>query len=1403
MGGLMVQGQKPNKPLFSQHYLEHRIQECLEWQENITQEFDKLQNLYLSKKDLLPKLSEAQTEEVFIKPALDILGFSHIPQVTTRGKGRVQRPDYALFNNERDRDSAYPLQENETAFYQRVSAIVEAKYWERPLSQVSANDKRDIYKNENPSFQIASYLTGTGVDWGILTNGKEWRLYYRQASCTATEFYPVDLVELLENKDLEKFKYFWLFFRKEALVKDTQGRNFLERVREGSTTYATRVGNELKALVFDRVFPDLAGAFVTETPTSGGAGGVKLRENVTADRVYEATLSFLYKLLFLLYAEGRNLLPIEGDYREYSLIKLTQEIAQSLEIKRSFSKTSTVMYDKLLNLFKIVARGDARLGVPRYNGGLFHFNFSEEADKIDYRANHFLSQFKISDEVLAPVLDKLARFEGKPIDYSFLGVRQLGSIYESLLEYRIKIDGVGAGSPTNYDSSQIAGKNPPPPISVHLENDKGERKATGSYYTPDYIVKYIVSHTIKPILAQRKARFDELMAQISQGLIKLQDKRLGVPSINGIRKELQRLEREAQSTLLDIKVCDPAMGSGHFLVETVDYLTDELIGILTEYPEHNPVLEMIEQTRQNILDNLKQQGITINPDKLEPTQLLQRVVMKRCIYGVDLNPIAVELAKVSLWLHSFTIGAPLSFLDHHLRCGNSLIGTTAQEAEAKMRKEESGQLNLLTEPFVGLLRAAEIMGGVSVLSDATFAEVEQSERLFRSFDEAAKPYKRLLDIYISQFFGVKQADNFLRVHGTNAITPNPKKMSKEDKAVYEAAQKISEEKRFFHWDLEFPEVFIDLDNASWKEKAGFDVVVGNPPYQKIQGIPSTNPKQADFYKTAFTSATGKYDIYVLFIEKSTKLFHSKGRIGLIIPHKFTQSHFGMGIRKQLIETKLIHSIYSFGINQIFNEVTTYTCLLFLDGRKSNSLLFYEMPELQSIQGKIPTYLQQISLENMTLISLDKLKAEGWFLSKNESEIIFDKLHTKTVKLEYLVEGIFQGVVTGFNDIFILKKIAHSAANNLPLVFSEYLQQDIEIESDIVQDFIMADNVSRFCSLEVNKLLIYPYKTVNDKKSLIPEKELKQRFPKAYQYLNSLKEVLSQRGSERMNYESWYALWNARNPNNFKYTKILTPDISYKGSMSLSDRQDILHSDTCYAIILKPDVGLNPKTVLAILNSQLIWFYLTNISTSLKGGYFRYKTNYLNRIPVIEIKFTTPQDHRQQALDNTIALYQQYQNNGNRDRLLAQVDHHLSQQPEEADVIHDFLAYLAEQMIALNQPKQTEIKSFWQWLERFIGCPIDTLTNKSKIQNYLGDYNKDEPHLSFNELIEVIKKNKKKLKIDPVARKEQETLEKEYQASLDTLLPIKTKLMTCDKLIDSIVYKLYGLTEEEIAIVEGR
>lgn len=1295
----MTDMQRINKPLFSQHYLDHRIQECSDWQFDVAAKFEALQKLYLSKKDLLPKLSEAQTEEVFIKPVLDILGFSNIPQVTTRGKGRAERPDYALFTSEGDRDNAYPLQNNETAFYTRVSAIAEAKYWERPLSKASANDQRDIFKNANPSFQITNYLTGTGVDWGILTNGREWRLYYRLASSTATEFYQIDLVELLEspNEDkLEQFKYFWLFFCRDSFVKDAQGHNFLERVREGSTTYATQVGKELKALVFEQVFPNVAGGFT--------ANAFRLGEQVTSEQIYEATLSFLYKILFLLYAEARNLLPIDGAYRDHSLTKMSQEIAEGIKSQRVFSQTATRLYDSLLSSFQIIDRGDTRLEVPRYNGGLFHFNFNQSSEKEEYPANHFLSRFKISDEVLAPALDKLARLEGLPIDYSFLGVRQLGSIYEGLLEYRVVI--------TNANKRE-----------VHLENDKGERKSTGSYYTPDYIVKYIVSHTLKPILKQRSQRFSELMDQISRLDEQMQDKRLGVQSKNGLRKDLQRLEREAQTTLLDIKVCDPSMGSGHFLVEAVDYLTDELILILNQYPEHNPILEMLDQTRQSILENLAKQGIRISPDRLEPTQLLQRVVMKRCIYGVDLNSMAVELAKVSLWLHSFTVGAPLSFLDHHLRCGNSLVGTTVKEAEASMAKEATGQFNLLTGPFVGLLRAAEIMRGVSILSDATFAELEQSEKLFRQFDQAAKPYKCLLDIYVSKFFGLKRADHFLRVFGTNAIAVDPTKMNKADAAVYKNAQKLADEKHFFHWDLEFPEVFIDLENACWHENAGFDAVMGNPPYGLIEALK--------------WSSNSYNDAFVYFWNFGLKSACNKGYTSFIIPAAMLTGINYTNLRQNILNSASIKEVVTLPYD-IFSEAYIDTCIIVTQvSSKEDSYFVYtkKMGKRDDLH-----LLEDIKYQEISIHEWREDPNFKFILSKELLRIQKIKKDPRFINLGALAR-IERGV-----QLYDTKKHTKEQIKNNFLRVSKLIESQ-----DLYYPELLGEELSRY-RLQSQKRSYIKY--CNDLAS--KREEILFTSPRIV-----LRRLLSRRGE----------------------------------LMACYCKETLVTTDNILNILIL-NVNLDPKFITALLNSKLIsWLYTSSSTISVKDDFPQVTYEELKSLPIPIIDFSLSEVNRKDLLAQIIQDYCS-QTSHLLDRVLELIN------LERKDVIHDLLAYLAEQMIELNKQKQTEINSFLQWLKRFIGCEVDTLTNKSKIQNYLGDYYKDAPHLSFDELIEVLKKNHKKIKIDPIARKEQQSLEKEYQDSLNTLLPIKQQLTRCDKLIDAIVYRLYGLTEEEIEIVEG-
>ncbi len=853
-----------SKSLFSRHYLTRRLPEHAEWAEDLTASYERLRELYAAKREVLPTLNEAQTEDEFIKPVLELLGFTYIAQSATHRGGRVQRPDYALFADAAHKADAYKFVDDEAAFYGRALAIAEAKYWERPLSEKRADDPRDEFKNHNPSFQIVNYLTGTGVDWGIMTNGRVWRLYYRLASSKATEFYEIDLVELLEKENITQFKYFWLFFRRAAFIRDAHERNFLERVREGCTTYASVVGEHLKLLVFEEIFPLLAGGFVKECT----ARGEDVRRAEVSLRIYEATLSLLYKILFMFYAEARNLLPINNpDYRALSLTYKARRLAALCQRGAAFPQRINIIYDRLLNLFKLVDVGEPALGVPRYNGGLF-----DPQSPI----NDFLLHHKLKDEIVAPALDMLYRVEGETVDYGYLDVRHLGAIYEGLLEHRLVIDDVERAA-------------------VHLETDKGERKLSGSYYTPDYVVKYIIRESVAPILAERAARFAELMTQIGEVRARLADP-TQMNAVPALRNKLAKLEHEARETLLNIKVCDPAMGSGHFLVEAVDFLTDNLIEILNRYPQDNPVLKMLGEMRAAILANLAEQSITVDETRLNDTQLLQRVVMKRCVYGVDLNSMAVELSKVSLWLHSFTIGAPLSFLDHHLRCGNSLVGTLARDAEKEMRDpQNNGQATFLTGPFVGLLRAAEIMRGISNLSDATFAEVAESTRLFQEFDTAAQPYKRLLDIYVAHYFGVKHAQEFLTLYGREAFAAMQDDAAKIDEPYRTAlaqTRELSAARHFFHWDLEFPEVFVDLERATWMSNPGFDAVVGNPPYVDVA--------VDDFYRSRYTRAATR-NLYAYMMEKAESLGQRGSRLGMIVPLSLVCSERMAMLREMLKE----------------------------------------------------------------------------------------------------------------------------------------------------------------------------------------------------------------------------------------------------------------------------------------------------------------------------------------------------------------------------------------------------------------------------------------------------------------------------------------------------------------------
>jgi hypothetical protein len=962
-----------NRALFADHFLLTRLRDDPAWRENPAQTFQKVRELLADARTRWLEKGEQVIRDELFTPLFAALGFK--ATVNKPAKDAAIRPDYTLAAA----DGA-----------PRSAAFVYA--WDRWLDGPDHGLDADT-PDENPGASVVSALEEGVADWIIVTNGRVWRLYSRNAHSRATNFYEVDLVEALvasgDTDPNEAFRYWWLFFR-EAAFRPTPDHPagatacWLDAIAEGSRDYAKALGERLKNRVFLDIFPHLAQGFLADRKTRHGIKK-KPSDDELAD-AFQATLTLLYRLLFLLYAEARDLLPIrEAAYREASLRKLKDEIAErggiaesevADRLKKAYSDKEHALYDRLMRLCRVMDEGDSSLNVPTYNGGLFLTQPLEEtadggAARVQ-RIGRFLAEHKVPDRFLALALDRLARdpddktFALVPIDYKSLEVRHLGSIYEGLLEFKLRVADEDLTTATEKKKEKYIplGQAKPkrgkqaavvvPKGAVYLSNDKAERKASGSYYTPDPIVKYIVEHAIGPVLADKleklRGEFRKTSKTYANELAKLR-----IPPIPGdITSGRRTIEQAAGDAtynhhkdlveeLFDFRVLDPAMGSGHFLVEAVDFLTDKLLAWLTQF-DKNPVKFMLDRTRQNILAALAEQPVTVDPEKLTEVNLLKRHVLKRCIYGVDLNPMAVELAKVSLWLDAFTIGAPLSFLDHHLRCGNSLIGATFKDLETATK----GQLfGIDYEP---LLRAIHHVLYVNKMADATAAEVKASAHEYGEAREELSGYQVVLDLLVAKHFGVPEAPGLLEfgnelsyasrsaLEASIAKLPPTKKGERAASEIVAAVKTIAAEPhvRFFHWEIEFPEVFFgfaDKDQRQLKHKdelkpgsAGFDSIVGNPPFIDKKKITRQMPAADVFWQSSarFVTAAGIYDIYMLFLEGAAGHLRTSGILGMVTPIPWLTQVEGGRTRAMLREVGRL-MVGDFSDDQHFNNALVKVC----------------------------------------------------------------------------------------------------------------------------------------------------------------------------------------------------------------------------------------------------------------------------------------------------------------------------------------------------------------------------------------------------------------------------------------------------------------------------------------------
>ena len=711
------------------------------------------------------------------------------------------------------------------------------------------------------------------------------------------------------------------------------------------------------------------------------------------------------------------------------------------------------VYPRLMQIF--------RLADARYNSGLFHFDDEKGREGHPDRLTPGLS---IDDKVLKDILKNLY-YPDSPYEFSVLPADILGQVYEQFLGKVIRL---------------TAGH------QAKVEEKPEVRKAGGVYYTPTYIVDYIVQQTVGKLV---------------------EGKRPGPRG--GVSK---------------VRIVDPACGSGSFLIGAYQFLLDwHLAQYLADGPEQwadksNPQLYRTERGEWRL---------TVDERK--------RILLNN-LYGVDIDPQAVEVTKLSLLLKVLegeseqTLNPQLALLPdrvlpdlaHNIRCGNSLIGPDFYEQQ---------QLALLDE--------------------------EEAYRL-----------------------------------------------------------------NVFEWEAAFPEVF---------SEGGFDGVIGNPPYIRIQAMKEWAPVEVEFYKERYRSASkGNYDIYVVFVEKGLGLLNENGRLGFILPHKFFNAKYGEPVREIVAAGNHLDTIVHFGDQQVFAGATTYTCLLFLDKAGKKEFRFVQAHNLDDWR------LGEKQSEGA--VSAEQTGAAEWNFVVGGGAGLFQRLSEMPVKLENVTSRIFQGLKTSADKIYIVEE--RERRNDQVKIYSPERDSEYWLEASLLHPLVKGGDSRRYILSRTNRLILFPYAVQSGSASvrLFSETVLKAQYPLTWKYFLDNRAYLENRENGKMLGSQWYAFGRSQALDVISLPKMFTPDLANRAAYSLDETGEAFFTGGAaggYGILVLQEYSR--EYVLGLLNSKLLEWLVKQTATQMRGGYFSFESRFIRSLPIRPIDFTDPADATRH--DQMVALVQ--------------------------------------------------------------------------------------------------------------------------------------------------------------------
>ena len=787
----------------------------------------------------------------------------------------------------------------------------------------------------SPHSLMQEYLNRSDdVQWGVISNGLGLRILRDNATLTRQAYIEFDLESMFDGEIYSDFVLLWLICHQSRFeTTEKQTECLLEKWSKSAQESGTRALDDLRRGVEEAIVS--FGQGFLQHPLNGELRNRLKNGDLSAQDYYRQLLRLVYRLIFLFAAEDRDLLLLPGAAAEtrqrfqnyYSTTRL-RALAQRQRGSRHHDR-----YEALRLVMTLLGSdlGCPELAIPALGGFLF-----------DAHSTADLNGAKLDNQVLLSAVRSLAFItEGntrRAVDYRNLGPEELGSVYESLLELHPLLN-TDAGT---FQLTSAAGN---------------ERKTTGSYYTPSSLIQVLLDSALDPVIQDRlKGKQDA--AQLEQAL-------------------------------LDLKVCDPACGSGHFLIAAAHRIAGWLAEVRAGENEPSP-----NETRRALRD-----------------------VIRHCIYGVDINPMAVELCKVNLWLESLEPGKPLSFLDAHIKCGNSLVGVgpkvdlneldvpdeaftpvtgdhkpTATLLKKRNKQERAGQESL----FVTVINTrddldkwlAERTRALEDMPEDSAAEVSAKAEAYQQVNESAhyRKQKQIADLWTAAFFWKieEPRNNSLEIVApTNGQLRRLRTSGQTQSGVLDQVEKICQSEGFFHWPIEFADI---------AAKSGFDCIIGNPPWERIKlqeeeffaardpeianasnkatrqqlidRLTKLNPTLAAIFESAkhaaectskFVRETKRYPLtaigdvntYALFAELAKNLMNISGQAGIILPTGIVTDDSTKEFFGNLIENGHLSRVIGFE-NESFifpavHHSTKFCCLIIKghsDKEKPVTFMFY-------------------------------------------------------------------------------------------------------------------------------------------------------------------------------------------------------------------------------------------------------------------------------------------------------------------------------------------------------------------------------------------------------------------------------------------------------------------------------